>query len=183
MRPRRNVFGSLSGGIFLLFLALAFIIKGFFLPIMFVGLAFAALIGSLSSLNPRGAYGGIQGFIWMMGLAFCFAFGFWPWVLVVAAVSVILGALAGPIIAALIGLGLAGAASTMNRQPPLYQPPAQSYQPPASPNQPYQPYQQGYQPPPPPQPETYQEGGRQYSYPEQYEQPQAQYPQEMPPQQ
>ena len=41
-----------------------------------------------------------------------------------------------------------------------------------------QPYEQGYQPPRP-SPETYQEGGRQYLYPQpEYERPQAQYPQE-----
>jgi len=44
----------------------------------------------------------------------------------------------------------------------------------------YHTYEQGYQPPQP-TPETYQEGGQQYSYPQpQYEQPAAQYPQEMP---
>jgi hypothetical protein len=49
------------------------------------------------------------------------------------------------------------------------------------PQSPYQTYEQGYQSPQPP-PETYQEGGMQYRYPQnqqpQYEQPQAQYPQE-----
>lgn len=50
------------------------------------------------------------------------------------------------------------------------------------------PYQQGYQPPEQQNPETYQEGGQQYHYPQpkqEYDQPQAHYPQqqELPPQQ
>jgi hypothetical protein len=61
-------------------------------------------------------------------------------------------------------------------QQPYYQPPQPSYQPPT-----YRPYEQGYQP----VPETSQEGEQRYQYPqpsyEQYEQPQAQYPQELPP--
>jgi hypothetical protein len=174
MRPVRSVTSGISGAIVLIGLFLAFILGGFNLPIFFVALAFASLIGSLGSLNPRGVYGGIQGFVWLLGLALCFAVGFWPWILLVCAVSAILGALIRPITAILLGMGIFGLASTANRQPqqPYYQPPQQ---------QPYQPYQQGYQPPP--QPPTYQEGGQQYSYPQQYEQPQAQYPREMPPQQ
>ena len=53
----------------------------------------------------------------------------------------------------------------------------------AQPQDAFHTYEQGYQPPEP-SPETYQEGGHTYSYPQpQYEQPVAQYPQEMPPQQ
>jgi hypothetical protein len=52
----------------------------------------------------------------------------------------------------------------------------------AQPQDSFHPYEQGYQPPEP-SPETYQEGGRSYFYPQpQDEQPVAQYPQEMPPQ-
>src|SRR5579884_1608627 len=171
--PVRSVTSGISGAIVLLGLALAFAFGGFNLSIFFVALAFASLIGSFGSLNPRNAYGGIQGFVWLLGLALCFAIGFWPWILVVAAVSVLMGALIRPIIAALVGMGILRLASSMaNRQSPQ-----QYYQPP--PQQPYEPYQQGYQPPP----SVYQEGGQQYPYPQQYEQPQAQYPQEMPPQQ
>jgi hypothetical protein len=81
-----------------------------------------------------------------------------------------------------------------------YQQPYQNNQPPyynQSPNtnqyyqqQPYTPYQQGYQQTQKAeQPrETYQEGGRSRTYPQQeqyqeYEQPQAQYPEQMPPMQ
>ena len=171
MYYRRNTFSSISGGIVLIGLALAFLLGrgSFFLPIFFVALAFSALFGSLSSGNPRAVYGGLQGFFWLLGLAFCFLVGFWPWILVVAGISIILGALIQPILAGLLGIGFI-AAMQSNRQP------QQQYQ------QPYQPYQQGYQTPP-----TYVEGEQQYQYPPQpkqeYDQPQAQYPQEMPPQQ
>lgn len=174
MRPRRNRIRSLSGGVLLIFLALAFFIGGsghFFLPLLFVGLAFVTLLSSLGSGRARGAYGGLQGFIWLLGLAFCFVVGFWPWILVIAGLSAIAGAFAGPIIAALLGVGLVGTANPTNSPPQAY------YTPPQQPQQPYQPYEQGYQPPA----QTYQEGERQYPYPQQYEQPQAQYPQEMPP--
>src|SRR3989440_9521790 len=93
MYCRGNTFSSISGGIVLIGLALAVLLgRGdFFLPIFFVALAFAALFGSLSSGNPRAVYGGLQGFFWLLGLAFCFLVGFWPWILVVAGISVILG--------------------------------------------------------------------------------------------
>jgi hypothetical protein len=184
----RSPFRAITGGIFFLFLALAFLVSQLsghlFLPVLFVGLAFSALLGSLSIMNPRGAYGGIMGFIWFLGLAFCFLVGFWPWILVVIALSMIVGALARPIMGGLLGLGFMSMLNGQQPQQPIYQPPPQApyqptYQPPA------QDYQQGYQPPVA-QGEGYQEGGNQYQYPPQsqsYEQPQAQYPQEMPPQQ
>ena len=71
-------------------------------------------------------------------------------------------------------------------QQPYYQPPQPTYQPPQQAYQPYeqeyQPYQQGYQPAPPP---VYQAPVPPYQPPQQNyeEQPQAEYPQEMPPMQ
>ena len=182
MRYNRSLFGGVAGGIVLIGLALSFAVGGFNLPIFFVALACAALISSLGSLNPRGIYGGIQGFFWLLVLALFFATSFnWIWFLVAAGISAILGALAQPITAGLGGLTIFG----KNQQPPTYQPPQQPY---------YQPSQPAYQPPPQNyqegyRPETYQEGGQQHPYPQtsqepqQYEQPQAQYPQEMPPHQ
>ena len=64
-RGSRNLFGGVAGGVFLIFLALAFTVHGFFLPLLFVGLAFSALFGSLSSGRSQATYGGIMGFIWM----------------------------------------------------------------------------------------------------------------------
>ncbi len=180
---RGSATGGIAGGIVLIGLALAFLIGGGFnLPIFFVALAFASLVGSMSSRNPQGLYGGIQGFFWLMALAVFFITNSWIVFLFAAGISAILGTLARPIMAGLGSMAFFG--TTQQRPPqPYYQPPQQPYQ---QPPQPYQPYQEGYQPPTP-QAETYKEGGQHYPYPSQpaqeYEQPQAQYPQQMPPQQ
>ncbi len=197
-RYYRSSLGGLAGGFFFIGLALAIALSStvggnLFLPIFFAGLAFCALIGSASSMNANGLYGGIQGFVWMMGLAFCFLFGFWPWILVLIGISSILGALYVPLMGGLLGLGIF-AATQANQQP---QQPYQPYQQPDQPyppgQEPYQSYQQGYQPGQP-VPGNYAEGGQQYPYPpnqqqapqpkQEYDQPQVQYPQqELPPQQ
>lgn len=184
-RQYRNPLGGVAAGIFIIGLAFAFAFShsfggNLFLPILFLGLAFCCLLGSASSLNPRGIYGGLQSFVWLAGLALCFVIGFWPWILIPVGVSMILGALYTPIIAGLVGAGFL-AAMQPNQPPPQYQQPPypQEYQ------QPYQQdYPQGYQPQQQ-APGTYQEGGRQYPQPKQeYDQSQEQPPQqEMPPQQ
>ena len=125
MRNTRSFFGGISGGIVLIGLALSFALGGFNLPIFFVALALAALVGSFSSHNPRGVYGGIQGFFWLLILALFFATGFnWIWFLVAAGISAILGALAQPIIAGLGGLTAFGMTRQQPPQP-YYQPPQQ----------------------------------------------------------
>src|SRR6266699_3028227 len=95
MYRQRNSLGGLTGGIFLIGLALAFFIGGghFFLSILFATLAFCSLFGSLATLNPRGFYGGLQGFVWLLGLGILFlpGVGFWPWILVLCGISAILG--------------------------------------------------------------------------------------------
>ncbi len=188
---RRSSFGGLAGGLAILAVALAFVFGygSFNLPVFFVVLAFSILVGSLATLNPRRIYGALYGFFWMLILALFFITGSWIVFLLGAAISVILGSLARPLLAMLLGIGIFGATNMVNQPPqqPYYQPPPQQ---PQQPYQPYQPYQGGYTPQ-----ETYQEGGQQQQYPPQsqaqyqqpgqpqYEQPQAQYPQEMPPQQ
>ena len=179
-RRNRGVLGGMSGGIFMIGLAIAFF-SGHFLPVLFITLAVTSLLGSASSMRPNALYGGLHSFVWLLGLAFCFIFGFWPWILVVIGVSAILGAMRVPIMAAIVGGGLLGANALSNQQP--YQQPMYREQPP------YSPYQQGYQAPAQSQ-ETYQEGGQQHPYQgsqpvqPQYEQPEAEYPQQqMPPQQ
>jgi glucan phosphoethanolaminetransferase (alkaline phosphatase superfamily) len=182
---RRSSFRGLAGGLAILAVALAFVFGNgsFNLPVFFVVLAFSILVGSLATLNPRRIYGALYGFFWMLILALFFITGSWIVFLLGAAISVILGSLARPLLAMLLGLGILGA-SNMAPQQPYYQPPQ-----PQQPYQPYQPYQGGYTPQ-----ETYQEGERQQYPPQsqtqyqqppqpQYDQPQAQYPQEMPPQQ
>jgi hypothetical protein len=186
-RRYRGPLSGLAGGIFLIGLALAFFLQsqfggGWFLPIFFIGLGFSILIGSIGSLNPRGVYGGLYGFFWMLILALFFITGSWIWFLVGAGISAILGALARPLMAGLLGAGIFAATQAGQQQ---YQQPYQPYQ---EGQEPVQPYQQGYQPmQPPPAPGTYEEGGQQHQYQQQgqpqYDVPETQYPQEMPPQQ
>lgn len=178
-RGSRNFMGGIAGGVFLICLALAFMTGHFWLPMIFVGLAFASLFGSLSAGNPRATYGGVMGFIWMIGLAVCAAFNFWwPGILIILGATAIAGTLFRPMMNSEV--------KTDAPQQPYYQPSQPSQQAQQQPEQPYyQPsYQEGYRPPQ----EGYQEGGKVHPYPEQphvqeYEQPQAQYPQELPPQQ
>ena len=145
MYRRQNPLRGLAGGIFIIFLALAFFVSGasghLFLPLLFVGLALCALIGSISTLNPRGIYSGLHGFVWLLGIGICFLIGFWPWILVVVGVSMILGALIQPIMAGLLGAGFMLA----SQQVPPYQP--------------------TYAVPPQPSSGMYQEGGAAYPYP------------------
>jgi len=163
-KPYKNPIGGIAAGIFIICLAVAIALGTlswhWFLPILFVGLAFASLIGAFSSYDHKAAYGGLQGFVWLLGLALCFAIGFWPWILLPLGVSIILGALAGPIMSGMRSSVLPPA----NQQ---YPPPYQPYQP----GQPWPPYQQG-QPGQPYQP--YQPGQPMPSQP--VEQPQEQAP-------
>lgn len=182
MNRYRNPMRGLATGIFFIFLAFAFYFSNtfnseLFLPIFFAGLAFCSLFGAASSGNPRGIYGGLYPFIWLLGLALCFLIGFWPWILLPIGVSMILGALYNP-----ITTGLASSGFMAN------QPPPQQYQQNQKSNEPNQPYQAGYQASPP-VPDTYQEGGQYYQYPpqpkQQYDIPEADstQQQELPPQQ
>src|SRR5437588_13071375 len=109
MRYRqRNPLRGLTAGIILIGLALGFAFGGghLFLPIFFIALAFSALIGSISTFNPRGLYGGFYGFFWLLVLAMFFFTGSWIWFLVGAGISIILGVLIRPILAGLLGLGI-----------------------------------------------------------------------------
>ncbi|HEY1349508.1 MAG TPA: hypothetical protein VGF67_07795 [Ktedonobacteraceae bacterium] len=175
----RNPLRSLAGGIFILALLIGFANHGAwgntgFLVLLFIGLAFSSLLGSFSTLRPRGIYGGLQSFIWLLGLALCFAIGFWPWILLPVAVTMILGALFNP-----ITMGLAGASFLAASQA--------QHQPYQQPNQPgYQSYQQGYAGMAGTD-QAYQEGAGQYSSQprQEFEQPPTLYPgqqQELPPQ-
>ena len=182
-RDRRDRPGGRSGlrgiaaGIFLIGMALSFAFGGFNLVIFFSALAVAAIITGLASGRPSGMYGSFMTFIWMLILALYFATHLWIWFLIGAGLSAILGPLYRPLAERLAASPFF---SSMNNQS-VYeqaQPPAQP-QPPTS-----QTYEQGYQPP---TEGSYQEGGKQYPYPASAEaqtedQPQAQYPQQMPPQ-
>ena len=160
---RRSVTSGLSGAIVLLGLILAFVFGGFNLVIFFIALACATLVGSLGTPNPNAIYGGIISAMWLVMLALFFATGSWLWFLVGALISALLGTLFKPIIATLVSTSFFGVTS---RQQP---------------HQAYPPYQSP--------PQTYQEGGQLHYYPpsstppaQQDQQPQARYPEQMPPQ-
>jgi hypothetical protein len=178
-RAQRRYGNSLRGvgtALFLVALVIGFSLDhnfdGAFLIMLFVGLAFLSLFSSASSLHRHGIYGGLHGFVWCLGLALCFWIGFWPWILLPVAATLLLGSLFNPIM-----MGLSNSsfltASPMQQQP--YQQPAPPQEQPS-----YQPYQEGYQSAPPPP--TYQKPAPK----QEYEQPQVQYPdqpQELPPMQ
>ncbi|HEY7415164.1 MAG TPA: hypothetical protein VH593_08230 [Ktedonobacteraceae bacterium] len=175
--------GMITGSIVLIGLVLSFLFGSFNLAIFFLALAVAIFVGGLFSGNPRQLYGSAMGAMWMLMLALFFMTGSWLWFLVGAAISLFLGALMRPIIASLTGTAFFQAMNQPQQQD--YQPPAQ--QPQFAQQQPYyQPpsYQQGYSPTPQ---QIYEEGGQNYQYPTSsnadYEQPQPNYPQQLPPQQ
>jgi hypothetical protein len=169
-KPYRNAIGGIAAGIFIICLAVAIFLGGvsghWFLPILFVGLAFASLIGSFSSYDHRAAYGGLQGFVWLLGLALCFWIGFWPWILLPLGFSIILGALAAPIMGSMRSSVIP---PTTQQYPPPY---------PYQPGQPYQPYQPGQPLPPYQQGQPYQPG--QPLPPYQQSQPEEQAPEQAP---
>lgn len=190
-RNRQSMGSGISGAIVIIGVALALSTGSFNLPIFFVALAVASLVGSLSAGNPRAVYGGFIGFCWMLMLALFFITGSWLWFLVGAALSSVMGTLFKPIVERIGNTAFFGSSNQ-------YGTPQQPYQP--QPQAPYQPqagedsYEQGYRAHR--EGEIYQEGGRQYPYPgatprpsreQPYpssapEMPEAQYPQQLPPQ-
>lgn len=122
---KRAITGGISTLIILIGLALAFVFGGFNLPIFFVALAFAILIGSLGSSDPNNVYGGIHGFFWMLILALFFITGSWIWFLVGAGISVLLTILMRPILGALVGVRILGITPVTSAPQHYYEPPQQ----------------------------------------------------------
>ena len=123
VRIYRDAMGGIIAGIFVICLAVAIFLGGFstnwFLPVLFLGLGLASLIGCITAPNRKTAYGSLYGVVWFLGLSFCFWIGFWPWILLPVGFSIILGALATPILGALRN----GSYPPANQQyPPTYQP-------------------------------------------------------------
>jgi hypothetical protein len=169
-RNRRSNANRIAAGIALLGCILVFTTGsgGLNVPIFFVALAFASLVGSLGTPNRASILGGMHAFIWLLVVAVFISTG--------SGHVFFLG-----IISSLL-LGLFGSALFANRMqnnPAIRNRPATPYYQPSdkAPEEPsYRGYEQGYrspasQPAQPPPPS------------DQYEQPQAQYPQQMPPQQ
>ena len=131
-----NALGGIITGIFIIGLAVAIYLWGFsadwFLPVLFLGLGLASLIGCFTAPNRKAAYGSLYGVVWFLGLSFCFWIGFWPWILLPVGFSIILGALAAPILGAMRN----GSYAPANQQYPSAYQPNQPYQP-LPPQQPY----------------------------------------------
>jgi hypothetical protein len=86
--------GGLSGGIFLIGIGVIFWLNLDFFPWI---LLVAGLSSLPASLANESLWAGLQGFIWMAGLAVLFATNmFWPGILILAGLSTIAGALAKP---------------------------------------------------------------------------------------
>lgn len=139
----RNAIGGILFGVFIICLAVGIYMWGFnadwFLPVLFLGLGLMSAIGCFTAPNRKMAYGSLYGVAWFFGLALCFWIGFWPWILLPLGFSIILSALAAPIL---------GALNDKNNRPenqqfaPTYQPKT-TYQPnvPYEPGEPLSPYQ------------------------------------------
>ena len=131
-----------------------------------------------NSRGDRRRTRGIYGFPWLLFFIIFFNLHSLPWIMM----TLVTMGFVFLIIKAFMATSVNGSsASNKARAQQTYQPYQSPYQQPYQP-QSYQPYEQGYQAPG----EVYQEGGQQYQslsrdmY-DQYEQPQAQYPEQIPP--
>jgi hypothetical protein len=147
-----------------------------FVPIIFAALAFASLREALRASNARRALGGLHGFVWLLLLAAYMVFGYaGTFVTLGIVASIFLGTFSRSIANFL--LNRKAPYNTSSNTPPItpyYQPSQQS------PEEVDRRYEQGYQP------AENREGSndvQSVSSPSgQYEQPLAEYPQQMPPQ-
>ncbi len=93
-RRESGAWGGASGGIILIGIGLIFLLDIPFFPWILLVLGLSSLPGSLAK---DGLWAGIQGFIWMAGLAVLFATGtFWPGILILIGLSTVGGALFKP---------------------------------------------------------------------------------------
>ncbi len=124
-----------------------------------------------SRQNRSRSYRNMRGFPWMLFFLIVIFTHSWVGFMIGIAVCVVLSLIMRGIFAASSSSGVPNTSPIVDQAPQPHEAPEQQY---------YQPYEQGYQSVS--TPETYQESGKQYQYPEpQYEQPQVEYPQEMPP--
>jgi hypothetical protein len=169
-RHRRTNTNGIAGGIVLIGIILAFTTgsDGLNIPIFFVALAFASLVGSLGTLNRASVLGGLHAFVWLLVVATFFATGSGHVFFLGIMASLLLGVFGR----ALVARRMQSNPGARNRPAtPYYQPSNRAHEEP-----PYRGYEQGYQP-------STSQPAEPLSPADQYEQPQAQYPQQMPPQQ
>lgn len=147
-----------------------------FVPIVFAALAFASLREALRANSAKKALGGLLGFVWLLVIAACGIFGFSGIFITLGIIaSIFLGTFSRPITNFLLNRKASSNVSGNTEQITVYY--QQSRQ---SSEEMYRGYEQGYQPA-----QSVEERETRKSSPlaNQYEQPQAQYPQQMPPQQ
>jgi hypothetical protein len=93
-RDRKSALEGASGGIFLIGLGILFLSKVEFFPWILVVIGLAGLPGSVAR---KGFWAGIQGFIWLTGLAILFATdAIWPGILILVGLSILAGAIVQP---------------------------------------------------------------------------------------
>ena len=180
---QRNRFLGLATGTFLIGFAIAFWISQqfnstLFLPILCWAPAGAALFGAIGPFRPRRRFIALFCVIFFGGLGVLFLPGvsFFPGILVLVGISVIEAAIARALPTTRSGASARDATGMAPQRPqPLYQLPQNSDAPP------YYPYRQGYLPA-----EGTQQVAQEQARPKDewplYEEPQAQYPQKLPPQ-
>lgn len=94
MDKQKNTLDTMTGGIILIGIGLIFLLElDFFPTILFVlGLAIMP-----SAIAREGTCSGLQGSLWLIGIGTLFALDiFWPGILILIGLSVILGAFAKP---------------------------------------------------------------------------------------
>jgi hypothetical protein len=90
----KEAYGGAAGGIILIGLGIIFLADIDFWPWILVVLGLSGLPGSVAK---DGLWAGMQGAVWMIGVAILFATGtFWPGILILAGLSIIAGAIVQP---------------------------------------------------------------------------------------
>ena len=94
-RGQKEALEGASGGIMLIGIGVLFLVDEIdFWPWILVVIGLASLPGSVAR---KGFWAGIQGFVWMVGLALLFATDtFWPGILILIGVSILAGAVVRP---------------------------------------------------------------------------------------
>jgi len=96
MRSRSSVYSTLSGGLLLIGIGLIFLLRMPFFPTILAVLGLSSILAGFAS--GRG-WQGVQGGIWLVGLFFLFYYEiFWPGILIVAGVSILIGAITRPML-------------------------------------------------------------------------------------
>src|SRR5436305_5101952 len=174
MPEMKNISWSIFITGFLLAITIGY--GGLFFPILLMTIAINSLVRSWMTGDREKKFKSLSGFIWWMTFALCFATGNWLLLLLGAILSTLFHATRDQIMATINGWDT----PKIRVHYPVY-----PLLPPSQTEAPYIPYEQGYQPLYPAHNTEHSELPPAETTPaqaEQYEQPQALYPQQMPPQ-